>query len=129
LAVSGVSAFAGLGPGEIVVLRRNRITAKTADIQERVYRGKLDTPKTHKSVRLVALSDKLIGDDLQDWLSISPSGTEALSFLPKIWMDRFRKITGVSVYAAPDLRKKWIQQPFGKQLLSCGESLQAIFVM
>jgi hypothetical protein len=29
----------------------------------------------------------------------------------------------------PDLRKKWIQQPFGKQLLSCGEFLQTIFVM
>ena len=56
------------------------MTAKTADIQERIYRGKLDTPKTHKSIRVVVLAEKLIGEDLQEWQATSPSGTEACLF-------------------------------------------------
>jgi len=75
-----LAVLAGLRPGEIFALRRHRVTANTADIQERIYRGKLDTPKTHKSVRVVALAEKLIGEDLQEWLATSPSGTEAWLF-------------------------------------------------
>ena len=51
-----------------------------ADIQERVYRGRLDTPKTQKSIRFVALSTS-IRQDLNDWLvrvsCISKTGVEA----------------------------------------------------
>lgn len=71
--------FVGLRPGEIFALRRHRVTANTADIQERIYRGKLDTPKTSKSIRTVALSDT-VGEDLQEWLATSPAGPEAWLF-------------------------------------------------
>jgi integrase len=74
-----LAVFAGLRPGEIFALRRNRLTGNTADIQERIYRGKLDTPKTQKSIRVVALS-KIVGEDLQNWLEISSSGPEEWLF-------------------------------------------------
>src|SRR5215813_5686645 len=51
-----LAVFVGLRPGEIFGLRRTRLSENTADIQERVYRGKVDTPKTQKSIRVVALS-------------------------------------------------------------------------
>ena len=51
-----LAVLAGLRPGEMFGLRRSRLSENTADIQERIYRGKLDTPKTHKSIRVVALS-------------------------------------------------------------------------
>jgi integrase len=74
-----LGVFAGLRPGEIFALRRTRITANTADIQERIYRGKLDTPKTHKSIRTVALSG-MVGEDLEEWKATSPSGSEGWLF-------------------------------------------------
>jgi integrase len=51
-----LAVFAGLRPGEIFALRRERLSENTADIRERIYRGKLDTPKTQRSIRVVALS-------------------------------------------------------------------------
>ena len=42
-----------------------------ASIQERVYRGTVDTPKTEKSVRIAALSSGL-RPDLEAWLQSSP---------------------------------------------------------
>ena len=56
-------------PGEIFGLRRGRLSDTSADIQERVYRGDLDTPKTKP--RVVALSSG-VRQDLADWLRGSP---------------------------------------------------------
>ena len=53
-------------PGEIFGLRRSRIGDCVA-IQERVYRGDVDTPKTVKSVRLAALSAE-VRQDLDEWM-------------------------------------------------------------
>ena len=61
-----LGVFAALRPGEIFGLRRSRLSVDTADIQERIYRGKLDTPKTQKSVRVVALS-AIVREDLENW--------------------------------------------------------------
>ncbi len=60
-------------------LRRTRLSENTADIQERVYRGQLDTPKTQKSIRVVALSAS-VREDLEDWLATSPTVAEAWLF-------------------------------------------------
>jgi len=61
-----LGVFAGLRPGEIFGLRRSRLSVDTAHIQEQIYRGKLDTPKTQKSVRMVALS-AIVREDLENW--------------------------------------------------------------
>jgi integrase len=74
-----LALFAGLRPGEIFGLRRTRLSEDTADIRERIYRGKLDTPKTEKSKRLVALSSS-VREDLESWLRVSPVGSEAWLF-------------------------------------------------
>src|SRR5262245_65547339 len=74
-----LAVFAGLRPGEIFALRRTRLTENTADIRERIYRGRLDTPKTQKSIRVVALS-KTVRQDMEEWLVISPSGKEGWLF-------------------------------------------------
>src|SRR6266446_1726582 len=66
-----LAILAGLRPGEILGLRRGRCGQCIASIQERVYRGTIDTPKTEKSVRIAALSSGL-RRDLDAWLQDSP---------------------------------------------------------
>lgn len=75
-----LAVIAGMRPGEIFGLRHGRIAEDHADIQERVYRGDIDTPKTAKSVRLAALSVGLI-TDLKAWAKECPSeGPESWLF-------------------------------------------------
>ena len=74
-----LAVLAGLRPGEIFGLRRSRLSENSADIQERVYRGKLDTPKTQKSLRVVPLSAS-VRHDLQNWLGLSAGGPEGWLF-------------------------------------------------
>ena len=66
-------------PERFSALRRKRLTENTADIRERIYRGQLDTPKTQKSIRVVAFSVK-IREDLENWLAVSLGGSEAWLF-------------------------------------------------
>jgi site-specific recombinase XerD len=68
-----LAVFANLRPGEIFGLRRARISGEVVHIQERIYRGKVDTPKTRKSVRPVPLCRR-VRQDLEAWLAESPSG-------------------------------------------------------
>jgi integrase len=70
-----LAVVAGMRPGEIFALRRSRLGKNTADIRERIYRGHLDTPKTQRSIRVVALAPT-VHQDLESWLEISPSVTE-----------------------------------------------------
>jgi integrase len=74
-----LAVHAGLRPGEIFGLRRSRLSENTADIRERIYRGRVDTPKTQKSVRTVAFSAS-IREDLESWMKVSPDGPEAWLF-------------------------------------------------
>ncbi len=68
-----LAVLAGLRPGEIFGLKRGRIDATSAAIEQRVYRGIIDTPKTQKSKRLAAVSSGL-SRDLDEWLSRDPDG-------------------------------------------------------
>ena len=49
--IAKFAIMAGMRPGEIFALTWGRLTAKYADIRQRVYRGAIDTPKTDQSVR------------------------------------------------------------------------------
>jgi len=60
-------------PGEIFALRCGAVRAKRAEMKERLYRGDIDTPKTDKSVRVVALSEGL-SRDVEQWLEQLPNG-------------------------------------------------------
>jgi integrase len=69
-----LAVLAGMRPGEIFGLKRGRISCSSAAIEQRVYRGIIDTPKTHKSKRFAALSSGL-RFDLEEWLGRDPEGT------------------------------------------------------
>jgi integrase len=43
-------------PGEIIGLQWKHLKEDHADIEQRIYRGKIDRPKTARSKRLAALS-------------------------------------------------------------------------
>lgn len=47
-------------PGEIFGLTWGRVGKTFAEVTQRVYRNKIDTPKTDQSVRQAALTDGLL---------------------------------------------------------------------
>lgn len=56
LAVCMLATIAGMRPGEIFALRWRHVKPDRVEIEQRLYRGKIDTPKTEKSKRSVAVS-------------------------------------------------------------------------
>ncbi len=64
--ITKLAVLAGMRPGEIFGLRWDRVAEASADVTQRVYRNKIDTPKTHLSVRKAALSEMLLVD-LDGW--------------------------------------------------------------
>ncbi len=58
--IAKLAVIAGMRPGEIFALTWGRMAATYADIQQRVYRGAIDTPKTDQSVRKAALPEGLL---------------------------------------------------------------------
>ncbi len=57
--ISMLAIIAGMRPSEIFALKWTHVKSDHLDIQQRVYRGKMDSPKTPRSVRKVALSEGL----------------------------------------------------------------------
>jgi integrase len=58
--IAKLAILAGMRPGKIFGLKWGRLTATHADIRQRVYRRKIDTPKSVNSYRLAALSEGLL---------------------------------------------------------------------
>lgn len=77
--MAGLAIIGGLRPGEILALRRRQVEGTHAEICQRVYRGRLDTPKTTNSRRLAALGDTLT-QWLLFWLEMLPSDPEGWLF-------------------------------------------------
>jgi integrase len=51
-----LALFSGMRPGEILALQWKHVADDHVDVVHRLYRGKLDRPKTERSTRKVALS-------------------------------------------------------------------------
>jgi integrase len=64
--IAKLAILAGMRPGEIFALTWGRLTATHADIRQRVYRRKIDTPKTDHSLRHAALSEGLLAE-IEAW--------------------------------------------------------------
>jgi integrase len=64
--IAKLAIIAGMRPGEIFALIWGRLTATYADIRQRVYRRKIDTPKTDNSTRQAALSEGLLAE-IERW--------------------------------------------------------------
>ncbi len=99
-----LATVAGLRPGEIFGLRRHRVLEQVVDIQQRIYRGQIDTPKTHRSVRHVALAS-MICEDIDAWLGSSPGGPEAWLFPSERLTTPISKDNLMGRYMKPALRK------------------------
>jgi integrase len=74
--IARLAILAGMRPGEIFALQWHRLEAQYADIQQRVYRGDIDSPKSSHSVRWAALSDGLL-TAIGEWrqFAINPEPT------------------------------------------------------
>lgn len=64
--IAKLAILAGMRPGGIFALKWGRLAATHADIRQRVYRRKVDTPKTDNSYRLAALSEGLL-TEIEAW--------------------------------------------------------------
>ena len=64
--IAKLAILAGMRPGEIFALTWGRLTATHADIRQRVYRRKIDTPKTDNSTRQAALSEGVLAE-IENW--------------------------------------------------------------
>ena len=55
--VAQLAIIRGMRPGEILALQRRHVAGDCRElgIEQRLYRGDIDTPKTHKSTRTVAI--------------------------------------------------------------------------
>jgi len=78
--IAKLAVIAGMRPGEIFALTWGRMAATYADIQQRVYRGAIDTPKTDQSIRQAALPEGLLSD-IEAWREFSvETGAKAWVF-------------------------------------------------
>ncbi len=76
-----LAIFVGLRPGEILALQRRHVSCdwRKARIEQRVYGGDVDTPKTHNSARTVAIGPKTAAC-LKEWMELVPDIPEAWIF-------------------------------------------------
>ncbi len=78
--IAKLAILAGMRPGEIFALKWGRLTATYADVQQRIYRRKIDTPKTDHSYRLAALSEGLLAE-IEAWRMLAvETGDDAWVF-------------------------------------------------
>jgi integrase len=68
--IAKLAVLAGMRPGEIFALTWGRMASTHADIRQRVYRRKLDSPKTTNSTRKAALSERLL-NDIEAWRALA----------------------------------------------------------
>jgi integrase len=100
-----LAIFGGMRPGEIFGLKRGGVNRSCASIQQGIYRGVVDTPKTVKSVRLAALSSGL-ARDLEAWLQSSPdTGADGWLFPSENLRTPLSKDNAVRRYIRPALEK------------------------
>ncbi|MGB6947190.1 MAG: site-specific integrase [Bryobacteraceae bacterium] len=76
-----LAIFVGLRPGEILALKRRHVSGDCckARIEQRLYRGDIDTPKTTNSTRTVAIPPKT-AKCLREWMELVPDNPEAWVF-------------------------------------------------
>lgn len=69
--IGHLAIFAGMRPGEILALQRKHIAEDCMEIEidQRVYRGEIDTPKTNSSRRKVAIAPQTAAL-LQRWMEL-----------------------------------------------------------
>lgn len=79
--IAQFAIICGMRPGEILALQRRHIATdcRKLTIEQRLYRGDIDTPKTHKSARTVAIPPKT-ANLLKEWMELVDESPEAWVF-------------------------------------------------
>jgi len=70
LVICKLATVVGMRPGEIFGLRWRHVKPDHLEIEQRLYRGKIDSPKGHRSARTVALSEGL-HTTIENWRTLS----------------------------------------------------------
>ena len=88
-----LAIFAGMRPGEILALQRRHVSSDCCKvrIEQRIYRGDIDTPKTTNSARTVAIPPKT-ATSLKEWMELVHDQPEAWVFASEnpatpLWRD------------------------------------------
>jgi integrase len=91
--IAHIAIFAGMRPGEILALQRRHINGDCTRvvIDQRLYRGDIDTPKTTSSARTVAIPP-VTAKHLREWMVIVGKRPEAWVFASEnpetpVWRD------------------------------------------
>jgi len=79
--IAHLALFAGMRPGEILALQRRHVSGdcRRVRIEQRIYRGDIDTPKTNSSARTVAIPPKT-AMQLIGWMDLVAEHPEAWVF-------------------------------------------------
>jgi integrase len=76
-----LAVLVGMRPGEIFGLKCGELGEVCARVQQRIYRGKIDSPKTIHSIREAALPAGLLGD-IREWVYDLPNRTDESWMFP-----------------------------------------------
>jgi integrase len=79
--IAHLAIFCGMRPGEILGLQRRHVSGdcRKLSIDQRLYRGDIDTPKTNSSTRTVAIPPKT-ANQLREWMDLVARQPEAWVF-------------------------------------------------
>src|ERR1022692_3720454 len=79
--IAHLALFAGMRPGEILALQRRHVSGdcRRVRIEQRLYQGDIDTPKTNSSTRTASIPPKT-PSQLQVWMELSAEQPEAWVF-------------------------------------------------
>ena len=102
-----LAVFAGMRPGEIFGLKWRHVGEESAVIEQRIYRGKIGTPKSHRSVRTVAFTPN-IAAEMKEWRGIRPITD------PDAWVFPSERLT------TPLSRDNWWRRNMEPQLRTLG---------
>ena len=91
--IAHLAIFSGMRPGEILALQRRHIgvDCRQLSVDQRLYRGDIDTPKTNSSTRTVAIPPKT-ANQLREWMELVGRSPKAWVFasenaLKPMWRD------------------------------------------
>ena len=79
--IAELAILSGMRPGEIFALTWGRVAETYAEVRQRIYRGLVDTPKTHHSERDAALADGFV-KSLERWRLSSCCSHESAFVFP-----------------------------------------------
>jgi integrase len=102
--IAKLAILAGMRPGEIFAMTWGRLTATHADIQQRIYRRKIDTPKTDNSTRQAALSEGLLVE-IESWRMMAVASRDDAWVFPSERMTPLSKDNWWNRVMCPALKK------------------------